>query len=136
MNFYISSRLGNAKQVQYVAGRLKDGGWTHTCDWTRFDVPGREGAEGLREISRRECEGVRAADVVLVLTPLGRGTHVELGMAIALEKRVYLYHGDDAYFCCDDQTCAFYWLPQVKRLTGELDAAIDAILSENTSNGS
>lgn len=134
MKFYISSRLRNVGQVRHVAGLLKGNGWTHTCDWTSFDAPS-DGPNGLRSIGEREWAGVEAADVVIVLTPQGRGTHIELGMAIALGKKVYIHHTDDTYFTHDDNTCAFYWLPQVKWLTGDTDAAIEAILRENTGPG-
>lgn len=126
MNFYISSRLNNIDQVRYVATRLKEKGWTLTCDWTRFDMPS-DTPDGLRAIAQQEWDGVRAADVLIVLTPQGRGTHIELGMAIALGKRVYIYHPDDTYYACDNNTSAFYCLPQVTRLTGELDDAIETI---------
>jgi hypothetical protein len=36
---------------------------------------------------------------------------------------------------CDDNICAFYWLPQVKQLTGKIDTAIEVILRESTSLG-
>lgn len=135
MNFYIASSLSNMDQVRHAASRLQDSGWTHTCDWTAFDLPAEGGTDGLRIIGERERDGVIAADVVIVLTPQGRGTHIELGMAIALGKRVYIHHVDDSFFRCDDHTCAFYWLPQVRRLTGKIDAAIDLILRENADNG-
>lgn len=131
MNFYISSRLSNAEQVKYVAGRLKGNGWTHTHDWTNFDLTTEDNPDRLRVISEQEFEGVKAADIVIVISPQGRGTHIELGMAIALGKSVYVYHIDDSYFKCDDNTCAFYWLPQVKQLTGEIDNAIEVILRES-----
>ncbi len=134
MNFYISSRLSNTDQVRRAASLLKGHGWIQTCDWTNFDASSANSPDGLRNIGKRECEGVHAADVVIVLTPQGRGTHIELGMAIALEKRVYIYHPDDSYFACDDNTCAFYWLPQVRRLTGKMDAAIETIVRENTNS--
>ena len=89
---------------------------------------------GLEGIAKREWAGIKAADVLIVLTPQGRGTHVELGMAIALAKKVYIYHADDAYFKRDDATCVFYWLPQVTQLTGEIDAAIEEILQAKTNN--
>lgn len=132
MNFYISSRLHNADQVRHVASLLKQNGWTHTCDWTEFDSPPVDTPDNLRVIGEREYDGVRTADVVIVLTPQGRGTHVELGMAIALGKSVFVYHVDDTYFKCDENTSAFYWLPQVKRLTGEIDSAIEVILRKCT----
>lgn len=135
LKFYISSRLGNRDQVRHLASRLAHSGWTQTCDWTRFDGSSAQGPDGLRGIGEREYEGVRAADVLIVMTPQGRGTHIELGMALALGKRVYIYHGDDTYFRDDDNTSAFYWLPQVRRLTGEVDAAIDVMVRESTGPG-
>lgn len=135
MKFYIASRLHNRDQVRYVASLLQVNGWTQTCDWTDFEVPSAESPDSLRRIGEREREGVKAADVVIVLTPQGRGTHIELGMAIALGKRVYLYHMDDSFFTCDEHTCAFYWLPQVKQLTGKIEDAIEVILRENESLG-
>lgn len=133
MNFYISSRLNNINQVRYMASRLKGNGWIQTCDWTNFDLSLEDSPDSLRIIGERECDGIKAADIVIVITPQGRGTHIELGMAIALGKRIYIYHIDDSYFKCDDNTCAFYWLPQVKQLTGKIDTVIEAILQENKS---
>lgn len=135
MNFYISSRLSNIDQVRYAAGLLKGNGWTHTCDWTEFDLVSGDDTDCLQKIGEREYEGVKTADVVIVITPQGRGTHIELGMAIAWGKRVYICHTDDSYFKGDDNTCSFYWLPQVKRLTGKIDTVIEMILEENTNCG-
>lgn len=135
MNFYISSRLNNVDQVRYMASLLKSKGWTHTCDWTDFDLSSEDTPGSLRSIAECDYNGVKAADVVIVVTPQGRGTHIELGMAIALGKTVYIYHADDSYFKCNSNTCAFYWLPQVKQLTGKMDHAIEVILRESTSLG-
>ncbi len=132
MTFYISSRLNNIEQVRYVANHLRSKGWTHTYDWTFYDLSSEDIPTSLRTIAEKECNGVQAADIVIVLTPQGRGTHIELGMAIALGKKVYIYHMDDSFFKCDDNTCAFYWLPQAKHLTGKIENAVELILQENT----
>ena len=80
-----------------------------------------------------EYTGVKEADVVIVLTPQGRGTHTEPGMAIAFNKRIYLCHNDHTYFNCDDNTSAFYWLPQVHRFVGNIDDVAEMLLkSERT----
>ena len=131
MKFYLSSSLRNRAQVRRAANFLKENGWTHTCDWTEFELSSEEGTDGLQRIDEREFEGVKTADIVIVLTPQGRGTHIELGMALALGKKVYLYHEDNSFFQCDDATCAFYWLPQVSRLTGKLEEALTTVLHEN-----
>ena len=128
MKFYIASGLQNHEQVRSLAKLLKNSGWTHTYDWTSllYDRTSHVSEkttdiETLRHIGEQEYNGVKQADVVIILTPQGRGTHTEFGMALALGVIIYLCHKDDTYFKCDDNTLAFYWLPQVKHLIGNTD---------------
>lgn len=130
MKFYIASSLKNYAQVRALSQRLQAAGWVHTYDWTQHCPEDVQDAEALRDIGERECAGVREANVVIVLSPQGRGTHTEFGMAIALEKRIFLCHSDDAYFRCDENTSAFYWLPQVQKLVGSTAEIADAILAQ------
>lgn len=128
MKFYIASSLKNDEQVRGLSRLLKDAGWEHTFDWTRYCPVKETSLELLKSIGEQEFEGIRQADAVIVLTPKGRGTHMELGMAIALGKKVYLCHCDDTYFQCDDNTAAFYWLPQVNRLVGNTEEIAKELL--------
>ena len=121
VRFYIASRLENHERVNNLAHRLKRFGWEHTYDWTVHGSVKETDVETLKAVGQKEYDGVKNADVVIVLTPQGRGTHVELGMAIALNKMVYLCHEDDKYFHCDDNTSAFYWLPNVRHFTGSME---------------
>lgn len=132
MKFYIASKLGNYAQVQAIAEKLKAAGWVHTYDWTndwkkQSSVKSTD-AETLKSVSTKEFEGVSDADVVIVLTPQGRGTHTEFGMAIALNKTVFLCHSDNTYFKCDDNTSSFYYLPQVIRLIGSTEEIVETVL--------
>lgn len=128
MKFYIASSLKNYEQVRELSCRLKNAGWEHTYDWTLHCSEKELDIETLRSIGEKEYDGVKQADVVIVLTPQGRGTHTELGMAIALNKKVYLCHDDDTYFKCDDQTSTFYWLPQVEQIVGNIEDIAGALL--------
>ncbi len=105
MKFYIASKLGNYMQVRVLAGKLKAAGWVHTydwtSDWTKQGSVKETNKEILISIAKKESEGVSDADIVIVLTPQGRGTHTEFGMAIALNKTVFLCHIDNTYFKCD-----------------------------------
>jgi nucleoside 2-deoxyribosyltransferase len=121
MKFYIASKLENFAQVQSLSEKLKSAGWTHTYDWTAHGSVKESNIELLKEVGQKEFDGVKNADVVIVLTPQGRRTHTELGMAIALNEKIYLCHTDDKYFKCNDDTSAFYWLPQVKQFIGNID---------------
>ena len=121
MKFYIASSLKNCDQVRELSCILKNAGWEHTYDWTLHCQEKETDLAALKAIGEQEYEGVKRADVVIILTPQGRGTHTEFGMAIALNKIVYLCHHDDTYFKCDDNTTTFYWLSQVKQIVGNTE---------------
>ena len=128
MKFYIASRLKNYEAVQRLSSKLKAEGWIHTHDWT-VDISAKEmSVDFLKDIGMKEYDGVKNADVVIVLTPQGGGTHTELGMAIALNKKIYVCHDDDTYFKCDGNTSPFYWLPQVNRFVGSIDDVVDMLI--------
>ena len=62
--------------------------------------------------------GVAAADFVVVLPLGGRGTHTEMGMAIALGKRVFLWGAADQMVDERGKLCCFYFHPLVERMIG------------------
>jgi len=131
MKFYIASKFENHEQVQCLAGKLKAAGWTHTYDWTVNESIRETDIESLKDVGQKELNAVREADIVVVLTPQGKGTHTEFGMAIAFNKKIYLCHADNTYFLCDDNTSTFYWLPNVIQLIGTTDSIAREILLAN-----
>ncbi|MBS5064661.1 MAG: nucleoside 2-deoxyribosyltransferase [Hungatella hathewayi] len=128
MKFYIASKLENHERVRKLSKLLKNSGWVQTYDWTSQDLGKDKDMETLRLIGENEYQGVMQADIVIVLTPQGRGTHTEFGMAIALNKIIYLCHDDDTYFKCDDNTSSFYWLPKVNHLVGDTEYIASELL--------
>ena len=128
MKFYIASKLENYEQVKNLASLLKLSGWEHTYDWTVHGSIKETDIKTLKSVGQKEYDGVKNADIVIILTPQGRGTHVELGMAIALNKVVYICHTDDKYFQCDDNTSAFYWLPNVSRFIGSVEELVQKVI--------
>ena len=130
MKFYIASKLENHGQVKTLAGLLKGFGFEHTYDWTVHGFVKETNIETIKAVGQKEFEGVKNADVVIVLTPEGRGTHVELGMALALGKRVCICCGDDKYFRCDDNTSAFYWLESVEHFVGSTEELAEKLRSD------
>lgn len=134
MKFYIASKLDNYEQVRILAEILKSAGWVHTYDWTTLNSTKPIDIKTLGIIGENEYNGVKDADVVIILTPQGRGTHAEFGMAIALNKIVYLCHTNDTYFKCDDNTSSFYWLPQVNHLIGTTEYIANKVLNFTKQN--
>lgn len=140
--FYIASGLDNFGLVRQVAETLKSAGWTHTYDWTKHGSIAEQGEQAFINYTVAEVEGVVMADVVIVLLPGGRGTHVELGIALGLsdafvvpknepiEPIVCIYSPTpDVDFGTERTTCAFYHHPNVQRFD-DLNELVGWLLSE------
>jgi nucleoside 2-deoxyribosyltransferase len=118
MKFYIASGLLNKDNVKYVATYLKSCGFVHTYDWTQNERA--DSVEKLKMIGEAERIGVLDADFLIVLLPGGKGTHIELGMALALHKRVYLYSPNEDINNFST-TSTFYFLEEIIPFIGPLD---------------
>ena len=92
----------------------------HICD---EDVS----AKDLCGYAEAERQGIADSDVVILLLPTGRGTHVELGMALAWNKKIYLCASSRENFSLEN-TVAFYELPQIVRLTGTAEENLKRIM--------
>ena len=126
MNFYIGSGFKNCDMVNYVSQKLKEAGWKHTYNGAD-NILGNETLEDLIEFSNLEIQGINDADIVIILLPGGRGTYIELGMSLALNKKIYLYSNDDNAFKDAKETVNFYQLPSIVKLTGNIDECIEKI---------
>jgi nucleoside 2-deoxyribosyltransferase len=139
--YYIASKLENVDQVRAVKGMLDAAGWHHTYDWTVHGSVQTCGTERIAEVAKAEARGVMKADVVVVLLPGGRGTHVEIGLALANlwacgecatdeDITICLYSlNPEEDFGTAGKTCAFYHYPGVQKFT-DLDEMIGYLLSE------
>lgn len=111
MRYYIASRIENAERVKELHALFRAAGWSCTYDWSVHGSVRGEGVtrETLSRVALAEMNGVTDADVVIVLLPGGRGTHVEMGAAIAVETPLVLWSPDpERDFSCDERTSAFY----------------------------
>lgn len=70
-----------------------------------------------------------SADVVLILLPGGKGTHVELGIAIAQGRRTIL-HSQDEVINNVEITSTFYHLPELEKCHGSLDDLLAMIVAK------
>ncbi|MHC0039574.1 nucleoside 2-deoxyribosyltransferase [Pseudoneobacillus sp. C159] len=127
MKFYIASGLLNREIVQYIAGQLKARGFTHTYDWTQNERA--DTLEKLKMIGEQERIGVLEADFLVVLLPGGKGTHVELGMALAHHKRIYLYSPNEDIHDLS-ATTTFYFLEEVIPYVGYIEDFIMMVLEK------
>lgn len=113
MKYYIATKLENHAEHNRLDAALKQLGHDITYDWTVHGPVYSHGLERVRAVAKAEAEGVRDADVVIVLWPGGRGTHVELGMALSLMKPVLFVSEVNDHHEATPETCAFYHHPCV-----------------------
>jgi hypothetical protein len=128
--YYIASRLENAPAVRELKITLDAWGWQHTYDWTTHGSVQQCASAVIRDVADAEMEGVSGADVVIVLLPGGRGTHVELGVALGNAARVLIASSDPgADFGVTGRTCAFYHASgaQAIDLAADPDALLEAL---------
>ena len=88
---YLVSQLANKNRVAQIARKLESLGITITYDWSVHGAV----TDHINEIANKEIEGVYKAKAILAITPLGNGSHFELGAAHALNKPIIILHDND-----------------------------------------
>ncbi|WP_409253832.1 nucleoside 2-deoxyribosyltransferase [Bacillus sp. SCS-153A] len=124
MKFYVASSFKNIQQVRYVSDQLKRRGFSQTYDWTQNQRAAT--IEDLEQIGRAEKQAVMESDIVVILLPAGKGSHIEMGIALGLNKKIFLYSPNDEV---NDlaETSTFYHLPSVEKCFGSLDDLLKVI---------
>ncbi|MBG9587263.1 group-specific protein [Cytobacillus firmus] len=124
MKFYIASSFKNIDKVRYVSKKLKNKGFIHTYDWTINENVTT--LKDLKAIGQKEKNAVIEADFVVVLLPAGKGSHIELGIAIGHGKIIYLYSPNNEVDNLET-TSTFYHLPNIEKCFGTIDELLDII---------
>lgn len=125
MKFYVASSFTNIDSVRRVSGILKKRGLIHTYDWTQNERAST--VQQLVQFGLYEKHAVIESDILIVLLPAGKGSHVELGIALGHGKKVFLYSPTDEVIQFD-KTSTFYHLPEVEIVIGTIDDLINTVL--------
>ncbi len=105
---------------------LKENGWKQTYDWVK-NVSDDISRDDMIKYASLESQGIVDSDVVIILLPAGRGAHIELGMSLALNKKIFLCSTTKEEFSIEN-TVAFYELSKITQLVGTVDDNIKKIL--------
>ena len=127
--FYIASSFKNIETVRNVSQQLVKRGFIHTYDWTKNERVST--FEDLKTIGTLEKNAVIEADFLIVLFPAGKGSHIELGIALGQGKKIYLYSPDDEINNVET-TSTFYHLPEVEKCMGSIEELIEIVVERNT----
>ncbi|RDY72595.1 group-specific protein [Halobacillus trueperi] len=126
VKFYVASSFKNKDHVRYVSEQLRNQGYIHTYDWTVNERA--SSLKELREIGQKEKEAVMEADVLIVILPAGKGSHIEYGIALGLGKTIYLY-SEDEQVNDFETTSTFYHLSGVEKCIGTFDELVASVIA-------
>jgi nucleoside 2-deoxyribosyltransferase len=126
MRFYLASGFQNKELVQKVSGILSEQGYYHTYDWTSNDRV--DTFSKLQAIGEAEKIGVQTADVLIALLPGGKGTHIEIGMAIGFNKPVYIF--SESPISDPVLSCTFYHIEGVTIISGTLEGFLQEVIDD------
>lgn len=127
MNFYIASSFKNIEQVRKIANELTLRGYIHTYDWTQSEKAAS--LKQLAVIGTKEKQAVMNSDLFVMILPAGKGSHVELGLALSYEKRVYIYSPTSEIYEFD-KTTTFYHIESVHKFVGSFDLFIQQLIEQ------
>ncbi len=108
--FYVVSSLGKRHQAQELINFIEgNSSWKCSHDWTSLPIMTPDDSVNTRlSTIQAELDAIDDSQVVIVLPPLGRGSHVEIGYALG--AGVHLIALGER-----DKTCLAYdlltWVP-------------------------
>ncbi|MDC2805888.1 nucleoside 2-deoxyribosyltransferase [Leuconostoc suionicum] len=128
--FYIAGSFRYSKLINNLSDILESLSFVRTYDWTVNEKA--DSIEKLHEIANEELQGVEQADFLVFIFPSGKGANIELGIATALKKRIYILDIENEIENFD-LTSTFYFLDNVKTFKGGLDDFAKFIVDCETS---
>lgn len=125
LKVYVASSLHNKANVNDLYKYLGRLGHTITYDWTTHG--GVNDPEALKSICLKEFNGVVDCDLLIMLMPARLGSHVELGVALALARPVIIVTDSD-----DFEIKSFYYMDNVHMIDGidRLEETINKIMEQ------
>lgn len=85
---YVASSLMNKNNVRNLYDYIRCNDHSITYDWTTHGQV--SGVDDLKDVGKKEFDGVVDCDILVMLMPARMGSHVELGIALALGKPVVI----------------------------------------------
>lgn len=144
-SYYFAGGLAASSVIKQLVTTIEfeAPGWETALRWWEFEhladyggghMPTPPTPDEMAKIGKRELDAVARADLVFVHLPsAGRGSHVELGAALAYDLPVYLLYHEEADLTGGRYPSVFYFHPNVVRiqvLPGDLEARVRNLVDE------
>jgi nucleoside 2-deoxyribosyltransferase len=119
---HVAASFENRVVARRIMRQLEAADFSISLDWT--------GYENARQLDQKRArqETFARADMLVIVLPAGRSSHVELGMAIAMGKPVVIYAVDPKILDNekDGRRCSYYAHPAV-RITHDEKSIVDLV---------
>ena len=122
---YIGSKFKNANKVNELTNAFEKLDVINAYNWAA-NIKEEETREDLIDFAKKEMNAIKDADDVIFLLPLGKGSHIELGMALAYNKKIYLVTKEKKDF--DKNTVNFYEMDGIKKVVVSDEKLISSII--------
>lgn len=118
MIVHVATSFENGKQAHAVMRALQAAGHTVERDWTALVTHNQHDAQRVRQVA------ITRAEVLVMILPAGRSSHVEMGMALGRGVPVVLLveKGVDCTNPKDGRICSYYNHIGVKRASSLAEA--------------
>lgn len=124
MKLYLASSIRNMDMVKEVGALLESFGHKITCDWCAFSADTIAFSQQYRQFCIDDMfRGIDEADALVLIFPIGRGAHIEIGYAVAKEKRIIILSNkveDEVLFYNDSR---IEWVADSHKLLRVIDNA-------------
>ncbi len=118
--FYIATTLSKYKDHNFLRDILISQGHEITYDWTLHESLGNDkyvfDKNDAEDIALQEINGVLSADILILLLPGKKGSHIELGAALASNKPIIMHSENENDFLLDFSRCIFYFHHLISRV--------------------
>lgn len=129
MKYYVATSFykkhWHSKVVEYITNKYPS--WQLTYDWTVHEKAEEVCYDFVQRTAKVELEAIYESDIVIVIVPAGKGTHVELGFALALNKQIILIALNNTSSRSEIE-CLFYHHPNIEH--SDLSTELNELFSQ------
>lgn len=125
MKYYIASSFANKEIVNLTIKSLNNLGFINTYNWTLNEKA--DNKLKLKNIGIEELNAVMDTDILIAILPGGKGTHIEMGIAIGFNKPVLIAYFNKELISVDN-SATFYHLDNVKHILVTEENIVDKLV--------
>ncbi|ATD30407.1 nucleoside 2-deoxyribosyltransferase [Macrococcoides bohemicum] len=125
MKYYIASSFANKEFVNLTIKSLNNLGFINTYNWTLNEKA--DNTLKLKNIGIEELNAVKDADILIAILPGGKGTHIEMGIAIGFNKPVLIAYFNKELISVDN-SATFYHVDNVKHILVTEENIVDKLV--------